>query len=92
MSTDMNEQSCPACLEGRVGVEHETEHHLIFDCDAYGHIRRHPTFPPLSADLEAESLYALCKKYDYPLIAKVLLRSRRERAIIVRYNELNIRT
>ena len=92
MSSDKNEQSCPACLEGRVGGEHETEHHFIFDCDAYDHIRRHQTFQPLFADLEAGSLYALYKKNDYLLIAKFLLRCRRERANIVRYNELDIRT
>ena len=61
MSSDKNEQSCPACLEGRVGVEHEVEHHFIFDCDAYDHIRRHQTFRPLFADLAAQSLYAFHK-------------------------------
>ena len=89
MFSDKNEQSCPACLKGRVGAEHETKHHFIFDCDAYDHIRRHQTFRPLFADLEAESLYALYKKNDYPLIARFLLRCRRER---VKYNELDIRT
>ena len=92
MSSDRNEQSCLACLEGRVGGEHETEHHFIFDCDAYDHIRRHQIFRPPFADLEAESLYALYENNDYPLIAKFLPRRRRENAIIVRYNELDIRT
>ena len=32
MSSNTNEHSCPACLEGRVGSEHETEHHFIFKC------------------------------------------------------------
>ena len=34
MSSNSDEQSCPACLEGRVCGEHETEHHLIINCDA----------------------------------------------------------
>ena len=53
ISSDMTEQSCPACIEGRVGGEHEPEHHFIFNCDAYDYIRRHQTFWPLFADPEA---------------------------------------
>ena len=31
MSPNTDEQFCPACLEGRVCGEHETEHHAIFE-------------------------------------------------------------
>ena len=35
MSPNIHEQFCPACLEGRVCGEHETEHHAIFDYAAF---------------------------------------------------------
>ena len=92
MSSNPNEQSCPACLEGRVGGEHETEHHFIFNCDAYYHIRRSQKFRPLFADLETETSYAFYHKNDYPLIAKFLLQCRGERTKVIRYHDLDIRT
>ena len=59
--------------------EHETEHHFIFNCDAYHDIWRSQKFRPLFADLETETLYASYHNNDYPLIAKFLLLCRRER-------------
>ena len=66
---NLNEQSCPACLDGRVGGEHETKHHAMFSCDAYYHIRRNHKFQQLFADQQAETLCTLYEKNEYTLIA-----------------------
>ena len=92
MSQNPDEQFCPACLEGRVCGEHETEHHAIFVCDAFYHIKRSRKFRPLFADMLTESLHAFFESNDYTLIAKFLLQCRRERTKIVRYNNFDIRT
>ena len=52
----------PARLEGKVGGEHEIEHHFIFDCDAYDHIRLHHTLRPLYADLRGRKLVCTLSK------------------------------
>ena len=69
MSPNTDEQFCPACLEGRVCGEHETEHHAIFECDAYHHIRRIHKFRPLFAGMPTESLHAFHENNNYTLIA-----------------------
>ena len=92
MSSNPNEQSCPACLEGRVGSEHETEHQLIFNCCAYNHIRRSQKFRPQFADIETETLYAFYHKNDYPLIAKLLLQCRGERTKVIRSHDLDVKS
>ena len=92
MSPNTDEQFCPACLEGRVCGEHETEHHAIFECDAYHHIRRIHKFRPLFAGMPTESLHAFYENNNYTLIAKFLLQCRRERTKIVRYHDFDIKT
>ena len=91
MSPNTDEQFCPACLEGRVCGEHEKEHHAIFECEAYYHIRRILKFWPLFAGMPT-SLHAFYENNNYTLIAKFLLQCWRERTKIVRYHDFDIRT
>ena len=91
LSPDPTEMSCPACLEGRVCGVQETEHHFIFDCDAYHDIRRNLKFRPLFAASQPETLRAFYQNDDYPLIAKFLLHCRRERTKVITYYRLEIR-
>ena len=84
------EQFCPACLEGRLDGEHETEHHAVFTCDAYYHIRRSHKFQPLFANIQAQTLRAFYGENECSLIARFLLQCRRERSRIVKYNNFDI--
>ena len=86
------EQFCPACLEGRLDGEHETEQHAVFECDAYYHIRRSQKFGALFANIQEHTLRAFYEENDCSLIAKFLLHCRRERSKIVKYNDFDIRT
>ena len=86
------EQFCPACLEGRLDGEHETEQHAVFEFDAYYHIRRSQKLRPLFANIQEHTLRAFYEANDCSLIAKFLLHCRRERSKIVKYNDLDIRT
>ena len=61
-----------------------TEHHSIFNCDAYQTIRCSQKFRPLFADLETKTLHAVYHKNDYPLIAKLLLQCRGERTKVIK--------
>ena len=69
-----------------------TEHHFIFNCDAYHNFRSSQKSRPLFADLQTKTLHAFHHKNDYPLIAKPLLQCRGERTKVIKYHDLDIRT
>ena len=92
MTQNHSEQSCPVSLKGRICGKPETEHHAVFQCDAYYHIRRSQKFQKLFANVRQQNLHAFYKSNDSTLIAKFLLRCRRERTNIVRYHDIDVRT
>jgi len=83
-ATDMADQSCPACLDGRVlgGLRlAETAHHYVTECTCYEYIpfRRSPKFRDLLTGLGAYTLHEFYIKNDPNLIVKFLLCCRDKR-------------
>jgi len=90
----MADQSCPACLDGRVlgGLRlAETAHHYV-ECGEYIPFRRSPKFRDLFTGLGAFTLHEFYTKYDPNLIVKFLLCCRDKRTEWIHSLRLGCRT